>query len=66
MAAGRIAIWRAEEPAVKLWPYAVDRGGHGRDLKRIVDGAIAMNLGMANSHRVPLSPVLAGYAVGGK
>jgi hypothetical protein len=44
MAADRIAIWRAEEPAVKLWPY-----GRGHDLKSMIDGAIAMNLGMANS-----------------
>jgi MFS family permease len=64
MAAGRIAIWWAEELAIKLWPYAVDRGGRGYDLKSIIDGAIAMNLSMANSllsagNRVPLSPVLA-------
>lgn len=49
MAVGRIAIWRAEEPAAKPCPYAVDRGGRGYDLKRIIDGAIAMNLSMANS-----------------
>jgi hypothetical protein len=47
MPAGRIAIWRAEE-SVK-WPYAVDRSGRGYDLKSIIDGAIAINLSMANS-----------------